>query len=327
MLATFRIRKFHYFSTISLLLLASGIIVASTHKIAALGLESAAFLIVFMDLKKFTTEIQYILFALIAVILAYAFYSPGNFPFLSLSVGLSVLIPVIRLRLMSFFTHTRFLWAEPLLLTMAIVFYFLGNKGNHAWYNWAFPAVTLLIGLGFTAANLLDGINLLKTGQKLEYVEVGKKAPVFRLPDQNGELTDLNDFIGKRDLLLVFVRGDWCPGCHMMLRVYDREKQKFQDKNVFVLAIGPDPVGVNKEMVQKLGLDFKVLSDENQEVCCRYGVQTDESMQESKKAIPLPASFLIDKKGIIRYTSRPDRIGEFLNPATIFPILEQLNLS
>ena len=98
------------------------------------------------------------------------------------------------------------------------------------------------------------------------------------------------------------------------------------------MAIGPDPVGVNRAMVEKLGLDFKVLSDEGQIIAQTYGcrLEDDENLHPVKEShkynagIPLPASFLVDKNGIVRYTSRPDRVGEFLDPAKIFPVLEKL---
>ena len=159
-------------------------------------------------------------------------------------------------------------------------------------------------------------------------VKIGSPASDFELPDQNGQLVKLSDFKDKRHLLLVFVRGDWCPGCHMMLRTYEKNNLLFQKKNVYVMAIGPDPIGVNREMVEKLGLDFKVLSDENQRTAMNYGVQMKEYnnsfAQSYEPGIPLPASFLIDKNGIVRYVSRPDKVGEFLNPSLIFPIVEQL---
>ena len=44
-----------------------------------------------------------------------------------------------------------------------------------------------------------------------------------------------------------------------------------------------------------------------------------------KKEIPLPASFLIDKTGIIRYYSHPAKIGEVIKLNDIFPVLETLD--
>jgi len=159
-------------------------------------------------------------------------------------------------------------------------------------------------------------------------VQTGKPANDFELPDQNGELTRLSDYKNKRHVLLIFVRGDWCPGCHMMLRTYEKNNEKFKAKNILVMAIGPDPVGVNRDMVEKLGLDFKVLSDERQQTAMVYGVQLKEYdndfAEKYEEGIPLPASFLIDQSGIVRYVSRPDKVGEFLNPALIFPIVDQL---
>src|SRR3954467_3631005 len=96
-----------------------------------------------------------------------------------------------------------------------------------------------------------------------------------------------------------------------------------------VMAIGPDPVGVNREMVKKLDLEFRVLSDEGQRTAMTYGVQLSEYdndfAEKYEAGIPLPASFLVDKGGIVQYVSRPDRVGEFLNPALIFPIIDSLN--
>ena len=157
--------------------------------------------------------------------------------------------------------------------------------------------------------------------------EVGKEAPDFELEDHDGKMVKLSDFKGVRDLLLIFVKGDWCPGCHMMLRTYEKNREKFMQKNVMVMAIGPDPVGVNKSMVDRLGLEYKVLSDESQKIVEKYGIKIPSFPGAPKQyeSTPLPASFLICKGGIVRYSSRPDKPGEFLNPSLIFPILDSLN--
>jgi peroxiredoxin len=82
-------------------------------------------------------------------------------------------------------------------------------------------------------------------------------------------------------------------------------------------------------MVERLNLDFKVLSDAGQKTAMQYGVQIGEYdnafAEKYDEGIPLPASFLVDKNGIVRYVSRPDKVGEFLNPSLIFPIIEKLN--
>ena len=72
-----------------------------------------------------------------------------------------------------------------------------------------------------------------------------------------------------------------------------------------------------------------MLSDEGQRTAMVYGVQLKEYdndfAEKYEEGIPLPASFLIDKTGVVRYVSRPDKVGEFLNPSLIFPIIEELD--
>jgi peroxiredoxin len=157
-------------------------------------------------------------------------------------------------------------------------------------------------------------------------VDPGKPAPDFKLTDQEGFPVGLSTFKGLSHVLLIFVRGDWCPSCHITLRTYAKNKERFQQQGITLLAIGPDPVGVNQRMVQELGVPFKMLSDEGQRTAMAYGVQVGDEFAKKMQpdGVPLPASFLVDKGGLVRYTSRPERVGEFLDPNTIFPVLQAL---
>jgi peroxiredoxin Q/BCP len=195
------------------------------------------------------------------------------------------------------------------------------------WTGWVFPAIPLSLGVFMTGGNLKDIFSFQKTKLVDYEVEAGKPVPDFTLPDQDGKSVSLSELKGKRHLLLLFVRGDWCPSCHIMLRTYEKNREKFQEKDIMILAIGPDPIGVNKKMVLSLGLDYKILSDTTQEVVKRFGIQMQESTQKAnyEEGIPMPASFLVDKKGIVRFTSRADRAGDFLNQNKIFEVLPSLN--
>jgi peroxiredoxin len=194
--------------------------------------------------------------------------------------------------------------------------------------SWILPVPALIFAAIFVWGIIKDKKQLLSSTMKGYRVAIGMPAPPFTLPDQDEKLVSLSDFHGDRHLLLIFVRGDWCPGCHMMLRTYQKEAERFKSKNIFVLSIGPDPVGVNREMVERLNLDFKVLSDAGQKIAMTYGVQLEEYdnafAEKYEEGIPLPASFLVDKTGVVRYVSRPDKVGEFLNPSLIFPIIDKL---
>lgn len=236
---------------------------------------------------------------------------------------------ILRIVFFNKFLYTGYSWFEVLMLSLAIVFYITGNIIQPAgWLQWVVPVPHLFFAFLITRGIVKDKIQLSAHVEKGYKVALNSIAPDFELTDQDGAKVKLSNFRGKRHMLLIFVRGDWCPGCHMMLRTYQKNSHLFREKDVFVLAIGPDPVGVNRDMVTKLGLDFKVLADEKQKTAMTYGVQLEEYDNEFaesyEEGIPLPASFLIDRGGMVRYISRPDKVGEFLNPMLIFSVLEKI---
>lgn len=289
------------------------------------------YLVAMKDFSKFTGILQFItqpLTALLAgVMLDYPF---NHFPFLLLSMILVMLATFGRIMFFRFFAYTGKVWFEISMLSIAIGCHLAGNIiAINNIVGWTLPVPALVFGGIITWGIIKDKKQLLGATSRGYRVAIDSPAPPFTLPDQDGNMVSLSDFYGERHLLLIFVRGDWCPGCHMMLRTYQKESERFKQKNVFVLSIGPDPVGVNREMVERLGVEFKVLADEGQRIAMQYGVQMqeyDNSFAEKyEEGIPLPASFLVDKNGIVRYVSRPDKVGEFLNPSMIFPIVEKLN--
>jgi peroxiredoxin len=282
------------------------------------------------EVSKYTSSFQFLTVYLATLVLGFSLDWPlTHAPVYSFALSLAATGTIARMIFFRRFGYVKFSWFEPLMGLLALVFYFAANLIYPAgWRGWLLPIPVIGMQLVLSKGILKDKIQLLSFTKGGYKIAIGAEAPDFSLPDQDGQIVKLSTFRGSRHLLLVFVRGDWCPGCHMMLRTYQKECAKFNSKNIFVLAIGPDPVGVNREMVQKLGLDFKVLCDDKQKTAMVYGVQLDkydnDFAEKYEEGIPLPASFLVDKSGIVRYVSRPENIGEFLDPRTIFPILEKL---
>ncbi len=282
------------------------------------------------EVSKYTSWYQFITVFCSALLIGISLDLPfDHFPLLTFALLFAGFGSILRIVFFTTFSYTGYSWFEPLMFCLAFICYLAGNIiFPYGWQGWAFPSLIILFA-GVLGWGILKDKKQLKIHSGGYRVQIGKPANEFALPDQNGEIVKLSDFKDKRHLLLIFVRGDWCPGCHMMLRTYEKNNDKFQSKNILVMAIGPDPIGVNKGMVEKLGLDFKVLADEGQRTAMVYGVQLKEYdndfAEKYEEGIPLPASFLIDKTGVVRYVSRPDKVGEFLNPSLIFPIIEELD--
>lgn len=296
-------------------------------------LAVVAFFAALRELPVYTSTYQFVVVALSCMAVGVSIDLPdGYFPLTTLAMIFFACVPVIRIAFFPTFSYTGYSWFEPLMTALGIATLIVSNiLFPHHWSAWAIPAPIALFCMVFAWGTINDKNQLLKNARGGYRVQTGRPANEFELPDQDGKLVKLSDFKDKRHVLLIFVRGDWCPGCHMMLRTYEKNNDKFRSKDVLVMAIGPDPVGVNRNMVEKLGLDFKVLSDEGQRTAMIYGVQLKEYdnafAEKYEEGIPLPASFLIDKSGVVRYVSRPDKVGEFLNPSLIFPIVDQLDSS
>lgn len=282
-----------------------------------------------LDFQRFTGPLQYAAAflgnALVALALPYPWLAKTLLALPALLFFATAL--TVRQRFMHLFTYTRYLWVEPLLLiTGAVLLGLLGHVEGH----WPWPAFLAAIGPATVSAGYIQDAPFIARASAGGYaVKVGDPAPDFELSSTEGGTVRLSQFFPHNPVLLLFVRGDWCPGCPMMLRTYERYKHRFYENNVVLLGIGPDPLGVNQAMIERLGVSFHLLSDETFSVIRRYGNRYENRLLQKTAAgydigVPLPAAYLIDRYGIVRYISSAKYVGEFLDPYTIFPVLEQI---
>jgi len=321
--------RLHPFTVLGyVLLVASGLPLAMGFTGVAEFMLFLAYAFALLEFQKYTSNYQFALLLLsgaaLGIVLDLHFQS---WPLLTFSMLLAASATIVRQRFMRFFTYVDLLWVDTGKSAVAVFLFVLAiwNK-PFIWDLWLLPVIPLIAAVGLTISYVQDAKHMKELTRGGYRMQVGKPAPDFELPDQNGDLFRLSDFHGKHPVLLIFVRGDWCPGCHMMLRTYERNHKRFKEKGVLVLGIGPDDISVNLDMVQRIGVGYRMLSDDKQEVSGQYGVVYSnpliEPMVDYAKGMPLPASFLVDANGIVRYASRPDRVGEFLDPELIFGVLE-----
>lgn len=325
-------KNIHLSTIISSILNVSTVVVLFLHLDIVAGiLALGSYFCAMKEVSKYTSWFQFSNVWLAAILVGLAI-DEDNFhvPVYAAILFIASFGAIFRIVNFRVFGYTGQPWFEPtFLITATVATFVIAPIFHYDWLAFAFPAPILIFSAVLTRGIMNDRKQLLAHTKGGYKVQIGNEASEFALPDQNGSIVRLSDYKDKRHLLVIFVRGDWCPGCHMMLRTYEKNRERFQSKNIMLLAIGPDPMDVNKEMMSKLGLEFKVLADEGQRVAMEYGVQLKEYehiLEDTyEEGIPLPASFLIDINGIVRYVSRPDKVGEFLNPSMIFPIVEQID--
>lgn len=151
-------------------------------------------------------------------------------------------------------------------------------------------------------------------------LKVGEKAPDFTLTDVNQVKVSLKDYLGKKNVLLVFYPLAFSPVCSAQIPSYQKIYDKFEDLDTEVVALSVDSVFTHKAWADGLGgISYPLLSDfwPHGEVAKTYGLFRDENGFADRALI------VIDKEGVIRYLDivDPKEIPE-IEPA--FDVLKEL---
>lgn len=129
-------------------------------------------------------------------------------------------------------------------------------------------------------------------------LEVGKKAPNFTLPDQNGTMHSLKDYLGKK-VILYFYPKDNTSGCTKQACGFRDNYKKISSKGAVVIGISKDSVKSHKKFEENYDLPFVLLSDEDAKVIQMYDVWKEKSMYGRKYLGIERSTYLLDEKGKI----------------------------
>jgi peroxiredoxin Q/BCP len=124
---------------------------------------------------------------------------------------------------------------------------------------------------------------------------VGSPAPVFALPNQEGAQVSLDQFKGKW-VVLYFYPKDFTSGCTIEAHNFQRDIDKYTQKNAVIVGVSVDNVDSHKSFCAKEGLNFKLLADSSHAVVQQYG----SIMEYNGMTLAARNTFLIDPTGIIR---------------------------
>jgi peroxiredoxin Q/BCP len=124
---------------------------------------------------------------------------------------------------------------------------------------------------------------------------VGSQAPVFSLPSQEGAQISLDQFKGKW-VVLYFYPKDFTSGCTIEAHNFQRDIDKYTEKNAVIVGVSVDNVDSHKSFCAKEGLNFKLLADSSHAVVEKYG----SIMEYNGMTLAARNTFLIDPSGVIR---------------------------
>ena len=196
---------------------------------------------------------------------------------------------------------------------------------------------------GLLQANAMAISDLVARGLSASALKKGAVAPDFALPDTHGRLVALNTLLDLGPVVISFYRGGWCPFCNLELRGLQRVLPDIVQAGGTLVAISPQLPDNSLSTEEKNQLTFPVLSDVGNIVAKRFGivftlptalVQANTTMgrdlvemngESGAGELPMPATFIIDKCGVIRFAFVEEDWSKRLDPDIVVDTLRGLD--
>lgn len=172
-------------------------------------------------------------------------------------------------------------------------------------------------------------------------LKAGDKAPNFTLKNAKGDEVTLYSLLEKGNVVITWYRGGWCPYCNVALNQLQEKLSEIKSLNAFLVALTPELPDHSLSTQEKNELEFEVLTDTNNQIARQYGIvfklddKTAHYYEEklhlssrngtSSSELPIPATYVIDKKGKIRYAFVEPDYKKRANPEIIIQELKKMD--
>ena len=140
-------------------------------------------------------------------------------------------------------------------------------------------------------------------------IEVGKKAPNFKLVDINKNEVTLENFKGK-NLILFFFPMAWTGTCTKEMCTVQEDYKMYDGLNTSVVGISVDTLFALKRCGEDNKIEYPLLSDFNKQAIKDYDV-VNHDFAFGYKDVAKRSTFVIDKEGIVRYVEILASAGDF----------------
>ena len=140
----------------------------------------------------------------------------------------------------------------------------------------------------------------------------GMAAPEFILQDQQGETISLSDYAGEKYVVLYFYPKDMTPGCTTQACDFRDAEKDFSELNAEILGVSADSKERHQRFIDKHGLPFSLLVDEDHHVSKAYGVWKLKKMYGKEFWGIERSTFLIDPTGTVIKEWRKVKVKEHI---------------
>ena len=149
-----------------------------------------------------------------------------------------------------------------------------------------------------------------------EGIQLNEKAPLFEAKDQMDQTISLEKELEKGKVVILFYRGQWCPYCNRYMSALQDSLHLITQKGAKIIAITPEKNEEINKTIEKTNVSFSVIYDEGHKIMDAYdvtftmsktkhilyqtyGININEASGNKDLALPVPATFIISKQGIV----------------------------
>jgi peroxiredoxin len=174
-----------------------------------------------------------------------------------------------------------------------------------------------------------------------QVVGVGSEAPGFSLPNATGQQVTLRQMLTRGAVVISFYRGVWCPFCNLELHSLQQYLPRIEELGASLVAISGQTPDNSLLMAEKNELTYEVLSDAGLTVASSYGLvfRLPDYLQEAyeqlghpipmfngagQQKLPIPATFVVDRDGIVRFAYANPDYTHRADPDDIVATLESI---
>jgi len=146
----------------------------------------------------------------------------------------------------------------------------------------------------------------------------GATAPTATLRRPDGRPAELSELYRQSPTVLIFYRGGWCPYCNTHLGQIAQVEADLIDMGFQVLAVSPDRPQALQASIDEQGYAYQLLSDSRTTLAQAfglafrvddptidnyrgYGIDLVEASGHDHHILPVPAVYIVDTRGVIRF--------------------------
>lgn len=172
-------------------------------------------------------------------------------------------------------------------------------------------------------------------------LKTGDRFPDFMLASAEGHLVSSQRLLERGPAVLSFYRGRWCPYCSAELRALNTVAEQVRGAGAVLAAITAEAGGEAIRTKFEHSLDFEILCDLDNGLALECGIvfKLPQDVREALvKAnvdfpklygntswfLPIPATYIVDRTGVIREAYVNPDFRYRLDPAQIMQSLKQI---